>query len=67
MHPLRVNIGYVARSDAPDVMAAANRVITRALANGDLQRWSVASGCTWIAPAEPEVSGPVGLAQLMQE
>lgn len=67
VHPLRINIGYVARSDAQDVLAAANRVITGALANGDLQRWSTAAGSTWIAPTEPEVSGPIGLAQLMQE
>lgn len=66
-HPLRINIGFVARSDAPEALAAADRVIERALGNGDLQRWSVESGCTWIAPAEPRVSAAIGLAELVRE
>ena len=51
-HPLRINIGFVARSDSADVIGAADKVIERALASGDLQRWSEQSGTTWVAPAE---------------
>lgn len=67
VHPLRINIGFVARSDAPEVLAAANRVISRSLADGELQRWTAASGITWIAPAEPQVGAPIGLMDLLRE
>lgn len=67
VHPLRINIGFVARADAPEVLAAANRVISRSLAGGELQRWTAASGATWIAPAEPQVGAPIGLMDLVRE
>ena len=67
LHPLRINIGFVARSDAGAVLDAANRVIARALADGELERWSAATGTTWIAPAEPQVGSPIGLADLVRE
>lgn len=67
VHPLRVNVGFVARSDAPEVLAAANRVISRSLADGELQRWAAALGTTWIAPAEPQVGAPIGLMDLLRE
>jgi ABC-type amino acid transport substrate-binding protein len=67
VHPLRINIGLVAREDAPEVRAAADRVIERALANGDLQRWSTAAGTTWIVPGEPQVGRAIGLPDLMAE
>lgn len=67
LHPLRINIGFVARSDAPEVLAAASRVIERALASGELQRWAAESGTTWITPAEPQVGAPFSLAELSRE
>jgi ABC-type amino acid transport substrate-binding protein len=67
VHPLRINFGFVARSDAPEALAAADRVIERALASGDLQRWSEESGSSWIAPAEPRVSPAFSLGDLMRE
>lgn len=67
LHPLRINIGFVARGDAPEVLAAANRVIERSLANGELQRWAAESGTTWIAPASPQVGAPFTLAELLRE
>ena len=67
VHPLRINIGFVARSEARDLLSAADRVIAAALANGELERWSAQTGTTWIAPAEPQVSASVGLADLMGE
>jgi ABC-type amino acid transport substrate-binding protein len=66
-HPLRINMGFVARSDAPLVIAAADRVIERALASGDLKRWSEENGSTWVEPAEPRVSVAIGLADLLRE
>ncbi len=66
-HPLRINIGFVARSDTPDAIAAADRVIERARGNGDLQRWTEQTGTTWVAPAEPPVAAAIGLADLMRE
>lgn len=67
LHPFRINIGFVARNDAPEVLAAANRVIERALANGDLQRWAAESGTTWITPIAPQVGGAFALADLLRE
>jgi ABC-type amino acid transport substrate-binding protein len=67
VHPLRINIGFVARSDAPELLGAANRVISRSLADGELQLWTAASGTTWIAPVEPQVGAPIGLMDLVRE
>lgn len=67
LHPLRINIGFVALADATEVLAAADRVIARALASGELKRWSEEAGATWIAPGVPNVGAPVGLAELLRE
>ncbi len=67
IHPLRINIGFVARSEATELIAAADKVIEGALGTGDLQRWSEESGTTWIAPAEPRVGTAIGLADLVRE
>jgi ABC-type amino acid transport substrate-binding protein len=67
LHPLRINIGFVARAESSEVLAAANRVIDGTIASGDLQRWTTEAGSSWVAPAEPQVSGPIGLMDLMHE
>lgn len=67
LHPFRINIGFVARSDTPEVLAAANRVIERSLASGELQRWATESGATWVAPALPQVGAAFTLAELQRE
>ena len=36
LHPLRINFGFVARSDASALLTVADRVIERSLAGGDL-------------------------------
>ncbi len=67
VHPLRINIGFVARADAPDVLASADKVITAARASGDLQRWTTEAGATWIEPSTPNVGAPMGFADLTRE
>lgn len=67
VHPLRINLGFVARAESSEVLAAADRVIDRALASGDLQRWHAAAGSSWIAPSDPQVSAMIGLADLIRE
>ncbi len=67
LHPLRINIGFVALATAPDVLAAADKVIDRARAEGALERWTNDNHATWIEPSSPDVSGPIGLTQLMSE
>lgn len=67
VHPLRINIGLVARDDAPGVRAAADRVIERAHGSGELERWSAATGTTWIAPKDPQVGRAIGLPDLLAE
>ena len=73
VHPFRINIGFVVAvdaagsADATEVLAATNRVLNRALANGDLKRWSAEAGVTWVEPATPQVGSAFGLAALVQE
>ena len=67
VHPLRINIGFVARAESTAELDAANRVIERLLADGSLERMATASGSTWIPPRDPQVGAPVGLAELMNE
>ena len=67
VHPYRINIGFVARTESSALLEAADRVIDRALANGDLQRWSADSGASWIAPVEPQVRPAFNLLDLMRE
>ena len=66
VHPLRINLGMVARSEAQAMVAAADRVIERALGSGELQRWAAQTGTTWVAPVEPQVA-TVGLMDLLRE
>ncbi len=67
VHSLRINIGFVARAEAHDLLVAVDRVIDRALAGGDLQRWHASAGSTWIAPVDPQVSATVGIADLVRD
>jgi len=67
VHPLRINIGFVARAESTQVMDAVNRVIARALADGGLARWSAATGTSWIAPVDPQIGRPIGLADLADD
>ena len=67
VHPLRINIGFVARAEAKDLLVAVDRVIDRAVSSGDLQRWHTLEGGTWIAPADPQVSATIGIADLIRD
>ncbi len=67
MHPLRINIGFVALEGAADVLAGAERALSRAAANADFERWSEQTGTTWVAPAEPAIAPAIGLADLIRE
>jgi ABC-type amino acid transport substrate-binding protein len=67
LHPLRINIGFVTRAESTQTLAAANRVIARALADGDLKRWSAVAGATWLAPVEPQIGHAIGLPDLLSE
>ena len=67
VHPLRINIGFVARADAPAVLAAADKVINAARASGELQRWTLQAGATWIEPSAPNIGEPMGFADLTRE
>jgi ABC-type amino acid transport substrate-binding protein len=64
-HPLRINLGMVARADAAELVSAVNTTIAQAKTDGSLQRWAKESGVTWIAPTEPNVRAAVGMADLL--
>ena len=66
VHPLRINVGFVAPEDAP-ALAAASRVVERALADGRLAKWAEQSGVTWIAPQPPDVNPPFNLFSLRSD
>jgi len=55
VHPLRINLGFVGLESEPAALAAANQVIERTLASGDLGRWAAAAGATWTRPEAPDV------------
>jgi ABC-type amino acid transport substrate-binding protein len=65
VHPLQVNLGLVALEGAPQLIAAANRVIERARANGELESWARETGVTWARPAPPDVSAPFSFGSLL--
>ena len=67
VHPLRVNLGFVGLEKEQDLLAAANQVIERARANGQLERWAQAAGATWIAPRPPDVVSGFGVQDLRAE
>ena len=67
VHPFRVNLGFVGLERETELLAAANQVIERALAGGQLERWAQAAGATWIAPRPPEVISGFGVQDLRAE
>jgi ABC-type amino acid transport substrate-binding protein len=67
LHPLRINIGFVARSERGDLIAAVDRVVAVALANGDLARWHAANGSSWLPPADPQVGAMIGFGELLRD
>lgn len=64
IHPLRINMGFAGLESESAVLAAANRVIERALANGDLKRWAEEAGASWIPPEPPDVQAVIGIGSL---
>jgi ABC-type amino acid transport substrate-binding protein len=66
VHPLRINLGFVGLEEAP-ALAAASRVIERALADGELAEWAERSGVTWIAPQAPDINPPFSLFSLRSD
>ena len=64
VHPLRINLGLIARADAATLLAAVNAVVSLAKSDGSLQRWAQTVGATWIAPAEPNLRGAISLTEL---
>jgi len=67
LHPLRINLGFVARSERVDLLSAVDRVVDAALASGDLARWHAANGSSWVAPVDPQVHAFVGIADLLRD
>ena len=64
LHPMRINMGFVARADATALITAVNAVVTQAKNDGSLQRWAQESGATWVAPVQPNVRAAIGIADL---
>ena len=67
VHPLRVNLGFVALETNIEILTGANRIIERSLADGELGRWAQAAGATWIAPRPPDVVSGFGVQDLRAE
>jgi ABC-type amino acid transport substrate-binding protein len=67
VHPLRVNLGFAGLEKEKDLLAAANQVISRTIADGQLERWAQAAGATWVAPRPPDVVSHFGVQDLRAE
>ena len=67
VHPLRVNLGFGDLEKNGELVSTANAVISRALADGQLERWAQAAGATWIAPRPPDVVSGFGVQDLRAE
>lgn len=66
-HPLKINIGFVGLAENAELLASANSVIDAALRTGRLLEWAAAEGVSWLEPKEPQISAPVGLAEMLRE
>ena len=64
VHPLRINLGLIARADAATLLAAVNAVVSLAKSDGSMSGWAQVVGATLIVHAEPNVHGAIGLAEL---
>src|SRR5262249_16290107 len=62
--PLGINLGFVAVPRGADALRAANRVIERSLARGDLAKWAAEEGVSWMKPSEPDVRRGPALQEL---
>ncbi len=65
--PLGINLGFVAAPQGADALRAANRVIERALQQGDLAKWAAEEGVSWMKPTAPDVSRAPSLIELAQD
>lgn len=57
--PIGVNFGWVALRPQSELLAAANRVIERTLADGSMQRWATEEGLSWHPPTQPDISAGI--------
>jgi len=67
IHPLRINLGFVGLEGETTLLAAAVRVIERALASGELGRWAEAAGASWIRPEAPDIQPSFTIGSLRIE
>jgi ABC-type amino acid transport substrate-binding protein len=65
--PLGINLGFVAVPQGAEALRAANRVIERALGNGELAKWAAEEGVSWLKPTTPDVSRAPSLIELAQD
>lgn len=64
VHPMRINLGFVACAEATVLIAAVNAVVTQATSDGSLRRWAHESGGDWVAPGSPNVRKAISIAEL---
>ena len=67
VHPLRINLGVVGLESEPATIAAADRAIEKALADGELARWAGAAGASWIRPVPPDVQPAFTIGSLRSD
>ena len=63
--PLGINLGFVALATQAPLLDAVNRVVARALASGELQRWAQEAGLSWVPPTAPVVADSLKLDALL--
>ncbi|WP_396435638.1 substrate-binding periplasmic protein [Limnohabitans sp.] len=62
-----INLGFVALANKPEVLEAANRVISQAGASGELTQWAREAGMRWQAPSLPAIASGLSLPDLLAD
>jgi ABC-type amino acid transport substrate-binding protein len=65
VHPFRMHLGFAGLASNPALIKHASDAIAQSLANGDLQRWAIASGTTWVRPTGDEIRTSFRVADLL--
>ena len=64
VHPLRINMGFVARADATTLITCVEAVVAQAMGDGSLQRPAQESGAACVAPTQTNFRAAIGIADL---
>jgi ABC-type amino acid transport substrate-binding protein len=62
-----INLGFVALANKPEVLEAANRVISQSRDSGQLAQWAREAGMRWQAPSMPAIANGLSMPDLLAD